>query len=68
MTANILAGHREVPPYGVAGGAPGEVGINYVIHNDGRETPLDARGQVEMEPGDLFVIKTPGGGGYGEAQ
>ncbi|WXG55292.1 MAG: hydantoinase B/oxoprolinase family protein [Candidatus Sedimenticola sp. (ex Thyasira tokunagai)] len=67
MTANILAGHRQVPPYGVAGGEPGEVGVNYVEHSDGRKTPLDARGQVKMAPGDLFIIKTPGGGGYGAA-
>ncbi len=60
MTANILAGHRQVPPYGVAGGEPGEVGVNHVEHSDGRKTPLDAKGQVEMAPGDLFIIKTPG--------
>ncbi|MEJ1415000.1 MAG: hydantoinase B/oxoprolinase family protein [Candidatus Sedimenticola sp. (ex Thyasira tokunagai)] len=62
---DCLVGHRQVPPYGVAGGEPGEVGVNYVEHSDGRKTPPDARGQVEMAPGDLFVIETPGGGGYG---
>ncbi|WXG55296.1 MAG: hydantoinase B/oxoprolinase family protein [Candidatus Sedimenticola sp. (ex Thyasira tokunagai)] len=62
---DCLVGHRQVPPYGVAGGELGEVGVNYVEHSDGRKTPLDARGQVEMAPGDLFVIETPGGGGYG---
>ena len=67
MTANILAGHRKVAPYGLAGGEPGATGVNYVIHHDGRETRLEARGQVEMAPGDLFVIRTPGGGGYGKA-
>lgn len=67
MTANILAGHRKVAPYGVAGGATGALGVNYVMHSDGRETRLQARGQVEMMPGDVFVIKTPGGGGYGSA-
>lgn len=65
MTANMLAGHREVPPYGIAGGGPGKVGVNYVEHADGRITKLSAKGQVEVTPGDLFVIKTPGGGGYG---
>jgi 5-oxoprolinase (ATP-hydrolysing) len=67
MTANILAGHRKVAPYGVDGGEPGALGINYVTHSDSRETQLPARGQVEMMPGDVFVIKTPGGGGYGQA-
>lgn len=68
MTANILAGHRRVPPYGVVGGLPGQVGHNYVEHADGRITELGHQGQVEMAPGDLFVIKTPGGGGYGRAE
>ncbi len=66
MTANILAGRRQVPPYGLAGGEPGKPGRNWVEHADGRRTELHAQGQVEMQPGDLFVIQTPGGGGYGE--
>ncbi len=67
MTANILAGHRKIAPYGLAGGENAAVGINYVEHADGRETRLGASGQVEVAAGDLFVIKTPGGGGYGKA-
>ena len=66
MTASMLAGHRRVPPYGLAGGQPGKVGCNYVKHSDDRITELSHRGQVEVEPGDLFVIQTPGGGGYGK--
>lgn len=66
MTANILAGHRRVPPYGMAGGSPGRVGHNYVERVDGRVTELGHQGQVEMAAGDLFIIETPGGGGYGE--
>ncbi len=65
MTANMLAGHRSVAPYGVAGGSSGKIGVNYVEHTDGKVTELGATGQVEMHRGDLFVIKTPGGGGYG---
>ncbi|MDF1527621.1 MAG: hydantoinase B/oxoprolinase family protein [Sedimenticola sp.] len=65
MTANILAGHRSVAPYGLAGGGPGQVGHNLVEHSDGRVTELGHQGQVEMKPGDLFIIETPGGGGYG---
>ncbi|WP_321528515.1 hydantoinase B/oxoprolinase family protein [Sedimenticola selenatireducens] len=66
MTANILAGHRRVPPYGMAGGSPGRVGHNYVERVDGRVTELGHQGQVEMAAGDLFIIETPGGGGYGQ--
>ncbi len=65
MTASMLAGHRRIPPYGLAGGLPGKVGRNYVEHWDGRTTELGFQGQVEVEPGDVFVIQTPGGGGYG---
>jgi len=65
MTANILAGHRKVPPYGMNGGQSGRVGENYIERHDGRTDILGAQGQAQMEPGDIFVIKTPGGGGYG---
>lgn len=65
MSANILAGHRRVPPYGAAGGAPGAVGENYVERDDGTVVSLSHRGQVTVQPDDIFVIKTPGGGGYG---
>jgi len=68
MTANILAGHRLVPPYGLNGGEPGSVGRNYVIHVDGSRTELSHHGQVHVQPGDLFIIKTPGGGGFGAAE
>lgn len=65
MNANILAGHRRVPPYGLAGGKPGAVGRNYVERTDGSRTELSHSDSTEVQAGDLFVIKTPGGGGYG---
>lgn len=65
MTASILSGHRLVAPYGLAGGEPGKLGENWVEHADGRSTRLSCRGQVSVQTGDLFVIRTPGGGGYG---
>ncbi|MCB1761254.1 MAG: hydantoinase B/oxoprolinase family protein [Gammaproteobacteria bacterium] len=65
MSAHILAGHRRVPPYGLAGGGPGGVGRNFVRHRDGRVTELGHKGSVDVAAGDLFVIETPGGGGYG---
>jgi len=66
MTAAILSGHRKVPPYGMAGGEPGAVGRNYVIRADGSHTELGSTDRTEMNPGDMFVIETPGGGGFGE--
>ena len=65
MTAAILAGHRRVPPYGMAGGAPGDLGRNWVDRADGSRTELSFADQAEVSPGDVFAIDTPGGGGYG---
>ena len=68
MTAAILSGHRRVPPYGMAGGQPGQIGRNSVTRADGSVVPLDACASVDMQPGDIFVIETPGGGGYGAVE
>jgi 5-oxoprolinase (ATP-hydrolysing) len=67
MTAAILASHRLVPPFGLAGGGAGAVGHNYVERQGVRED-LGGRAEVQMQTGDVFVIETPGGGGYGHVQ
>jgi len=68
MTAAILSGHRRVRPYGMAGGAPGAVGRNWVERTDGTREEFGATHAVAMNPGDVFVIATPGGGGFGSAE
>jgi 5-oxoprolinase (ATP-hydrolysing) len=65
MTAVMLANHRRIAPFGVAGGMPGATGRNWVERVDGRREEFGATCRVEMQPGDVFVIQTPGGGGYG---
>jgi 5-oxoprolinase (ATP-hydrolysing) len=65
MTAAILSGHRRVPPYGMAGGLPGAVGCNFVERADGSRLELGGADKAQMNAGDVFVIETPGGGGYG---
>jgi 5-oxoprolinase (ATP-hydrolysing) len=65
MTAAILSNNRIYPPFGMAGGSPGAVGKNYVERADGSVVRLGHIGKIEMGVGDLFVIETPGGGGYG---
>jgi 5-oxoprolinase (ATP-hydrolysing) len=65
MTAAILSGHRRIPPYGMAGGEPGKVGRNRVERADGSILQLGGADKAELAPGDVFVIETPGGGGYG---
>ena len=65
LTAAILSGHRLVRPHGMAGGEPGQPGRNYVQRADGSRTELGPFDQTQMAAGDVFVIETPGGGGYG---
>ena len=65
MTAAILSGHRRIPPYGMAGGEPAQVGRNWVERVDGSTLTLGGADKAELVPGDVFVIETPGGGGYG---
>ena len=67
MTASILSNGRTVGAFGMAGGQPGATGRNSVQRRDGRIELLAHIGSAEMEPGDVFVIETPGGGGYGKA-
>jgi 5-oxoprolinase (ATP-hydrolysing) len=65
MTASILSGHRRIPPYGAAGGEPGACGHNRVERADGTVETRASHDRTPMAPGDVFVIETPGGGGYG---
>ena len=65
MTAAILSSHRRVPPPGAQGGRAGEVGRNWIERADGSITELSGTDQAEMKPGDVFVISTPSGGGFG---
>jgi 5-oxoprolinase (ATP-hydrolysing) len=65
MTAAILSSHRVVPPYGLDGGEAGALGRNYVERSDGTVEELSSTAVVEMSDGDVFVIETPGGGGFG---
>ena len=67
MNASILANRRRVPPFGLAGGKAGELGSNYVQKASGERVDLNATASVDMQAGDVFVIKTPGGGGFGKA-
>ncbi|MDT7837155.1 hydantoinase B/oxoprolinase family protein [Aquabacterium sp. OR-4] len=67
MTASILSNGRVHPAFGLAGGAPGAPGINRVERADGTVQALAHIGSVPMAVGDVFVIETPGGGGWGEA-
>lgn len=64
-TVTIVGSRRVVPPFGLAGGAPGAVGRQWVEHADGSRVVLSGTDRVQLAAGEAIVIETPGGGGYG---
>ena len=65
ITAAILSNRRLFAPHGMAGGAAGRTGLNYVLRAEGGRRALGPFERVEVRRGDVFIIETPGGGGYG---
>ena len=65
MAAGILANRRRVPPFGLDGGTDGAPGRAWVEHGDGTVEELGSVASAELTAGEVFVIETPGGGGYG---
>lgn len=63
---NILSERRKFPPYGLAGGAPGKKGKN-ICRQGGRRKTLGSKASFRVGPGDIIVVETPGGGGYGRS-
>jgi len=68
MTAVLLANRRRIAPFGMAGGACGAPGRNWVERANGGRESFGATVEIDMAEGDVFVIETPGGGGFGPAQ
>jgi N-methylhydantoinase B/oxoprolinase/acetone carboxylase alpha subunit len=66
MLAGIVSSHRSIPPFGLGGGESGEIGRNWLERADGTREEIGAIATVEMNAGDMFVIETPGGGGFGK--
>lgn len=65
MDAAILSSHRKLPPFGLKGGMPGKCGKNLLIRRDGRVIEVGGQAELKLKSGDVFVVETPGGGGYG---
>jgi 5-oxoprolinase (ATP-hydrolysing) len=65
MMAVIVSSRRNVPPFGLQGGEPGAAGRQWIERADGSTEILTGTASAELRPGDVFVIETPGGGGYG---
>lgn len=67
LTLSILSQRRERAPFGLAGGQSGARGVNELHRTSGIVESLSGRALVEVEAGDVLVLKTPGGGGFGAA-
>lgn len=67
MTATILSSHRVAEPYGLNGGGPGLRGRNALLRHDGCWQELQGNDEVVVAAGDVFLIETPGGGGFGRS-
>ncbi len=67
MTAVIVSSRRNVAPFGLEGGDDGAVGRQWVERANGGHEVLTGTDSAELQPNDVFVIETPGGGGYGKA-
>jgi 5-oxoprolinase (ATP-hydrolysing) len=68
MTVTTLSGHRRIPAFGCQGGAPGALGRHWVERADGAVTPMRGCDTADLAPGEVFVIETPGGGGFGNPE
>ncbi|HCX66049.1 MAG TPA: 5-oxoprolinase, partial [Rhodobiaceae bacterium] len=66
MSLSILSTHRIVAPAGLDGGDDGATGENEVRRADGEVKQLAGSATAELEPGDVVIVRTPGGGGYGK--
>ena len=61
---SLLSDRRKRAPYGLQGGADGDVGRALIIRRDGSREELPSKGSWDLRPGDRVRIVTPGGGGF----
>ena len=65
-TLSVLTERTRMSPWGLYFGKPGAKGEYYIIKPNGKRIKLKSKCTVKMEDGDIFVVRTPGGGGYGK--
>ena len=65
VTVTTLSSHRQIPPFGVAGGSDGATGENWAELPDGTKVNLMGNDEIELPAGSIFGMRTPGGGGWG---
>uniref|UniRef100_A0A7N8YGA8 5-oxoprolinase, ATP-hydrolysing n=1 Tax=Mastacembelus armatus TaxID=205130 RepID=A0A7N8YGA8_9TELE len=68
VVLSVLTERRSTRPYGLQGGEDGAAGLNLLHRADGRVLNLGAKTSVSLQPGDMFCLYTPGGGGYGREE
>ena len=62
--ASVVSERRSIAPRGLGGGADGRPGRNLLVRGP-RMRVLGAKDTAELRRGDVLVIETPGGGGWG---
>ncbi len=65
-TVSILTERTRVAPWGLAGGEPGGLARHQVRRADGREEILPPKHTMRLRRGDILIMRTPGGAGYGD--
>jgi len=66
LAVSLISSRRLTAPYGLAGGGPGRSGRNALRRAATGETEeLPPMVQLQVAAGDVLIIETPGGGGYG---
>ena len=66
MTVTTLCSHRKIKPFGLNGGGPGDCGREWLEKADGSILGLSGNDSCQVKINDLFVMETPGGGGFGK--
>ncbi len=66
-TVTVLSSHRLIPPHGQNGGQPAQTGRNWVERSTGEIEELKGNDEAFLRKGDIFVLQSPGGGGFGKA-
>jgi N-methylhydantoinase B len=66
ISITVLGDRNRIRPSGLAGGLPGEASEYFVIKADGQQISLKSKDTAQLEPGDTAIIRTAGGGGYGD--
>jgi N-methylhydantoinase B len=67
-TLSLIGERRRIRPWGLAGGGPGAVGEDWLVHPGAAPERLPGKVTIDVAPGDRLLVRTPGGGGWGAAK